>query len=144
VVSLAEALRSEHGAAEQLRMLARESSVPGWTVEDLERRLDHFIREDARILPALDAFRRADTDALAGLSRQSQADAERLLGNQVDETIALARSALKHGAFAASSFGAGFGGSVWALVAADGAEDVARRWHPDAFVARPGPPLTRL
>jgi len=143
-VSLAEALRSDAAAADQLRGFARGSSVPGWASDDLERRLDHFIAEDERILPAIEAFRRGDTDALAGLSRHSQADAERLLGNQVEETIALARGALKHGAFAACSFGAGFGGSVWALAAADRAEDVARRWHPDAFVARPGPPLTRL
>jgi galactokinase len=127
-----------------LRELVRRSSVPGWTSAELERRLDHFIAEDARILPALEAFRRADTDALAGLSRKSQADAERLLGNQIDETIALARSARECGAFAASSFGAGFGGSVWALATAERAEDVAGRWHRDAFVARPGPPLTRL
>ena len=143
-VSLAEALASERGAAEQLREYARRSSVPGWTPEDLERRLDHFIGEDARILPALDAFRHADTDALAGLARKSQADAERLLGNQIDETIALAKRAREHGAFAATSFGAGFGGSVWALAPADTAEQVARRWHRHAFVARPGPPIIRL
>jgi galactokinase len=143
-VSLAEAIASEPGAAERLREFARGSSVPGWTPEGLERRLDHFIAEDARIPPALEAFRRADTDALAGLSRQSQSDAERLLGNQIDETIALARSARAHGAFAASSFGAGFGGSVWALAPAGTAEDLARRWHREAFVARPGPPITKL
>jgi galactokinase len=143
-VSLAEAIASEPSAAEQLREFARHASVPEWTPDELERRLDHFIAEDARILPALDAFRRADTDALAGLSRKSQSDAERLLGNQIDETIALARSAREHGAFAASSFGAGFGGSVWALAHAGKAEDLARRWHRDAFVARPGPPITTL
>jgi len=143
-VSLAAALASDRAAAEQLREFVRRSSVPGWAPEELERRLDHFIAEDARIVPALDAFRHSDVDALAGLSRKSQADAERLLGNQIDETIALARSAREHGAFAASSFGAGFGGSVWALAAADRAEACARRWHRDAFVARPGPPLSRL
>ena len=143
-VSLAEALASERSAAEELREFARRSSVPGWTPEDLERRLDHFIAEDARILPALDAFRHADADALAGLSRKSQADAERLLGNQVDDTIALAKKAREQGAFAASSFGAGFGGSVWALARVDEAEELARRWHRHAFVARPGPPVIRL
>jgi galactokinase len=143
-VSLAAALGSESTAAERLREVIRHASVPEWTPEDLERRLNHFIAEDARILPALDAFRRVDTDALAGLSRKSQADAERLLGNQVDETIALARSARELGAFAASSFGAGFGGSVWALVRKDDAAAFAQRWHRDAFVAMPGPPLTAL
>ena len=39
-----------------------------------------------------------------------------LLGNQVAETVALAKSARQQGAVAASAFGAGFGGSVWALV----------------------------
>lgn len=143
-VSLASAIASNRAAAEQLREFARRSAVSGWTPEELERRLDHFIAEDTRILPALDAFRRADVDALAGLSRKSQADAERLLGNQIVETIALARSARECGAFASSSFGAGFGGSVWALATADRAEEVVRRWHRDAFVACPGPPLTRL
>ena len=143
-VSLAGALASGPDAAEQLRDYARRSAVPGWTAEDLERRLDHFIGEDARILPAVDAFRHADRDALAALAQQSQADAERLLGNQIDETIALAKRAREHGAFAATSFGAGFGGSVWAAAPAKTAEQVARRWHRDAFVARPGPPISRL
>jgi galactokinase len=74
-----------------------------------------------------------------------------LLGNQVPETIALADLAHEHGAFAASSFGAGFGGSVWALVNADGAGGFADRWltayaaafpaisGASAFVCRPAP-----
>ena len=41
-----------------------------------------------------------------------------LLENQVPQTIGLARSARQCGAAAASAFGAGFGGSVWALVGA--------------------------
>jgi galactokinase len=73
----------------------------------------------------------------------SQAEAKSLLDNQVPETVALARSARELGAFAACSFGAGFGGSVWALVDRD-AEAFARRWHAGAFVARPGPPFTPL
>ena len=52
--------------------------------------------------------------------------------------MALARAAREHGALAASSFGAGFGGSVWALVERAAAEDFATRWHQDAFVADPG------
>lgn len=142
--SLAAAVESQPGAADRLREFARRSAVTGWTPADLERRLDHFVAEDARVLPALDAFHHADADALGELARRSQADAERLLGNQIDETISLARSACDHGAFAASSFGAGFGGSVWALVTADRAGELARKWHHDAFVARPGPSLTRL
>ena len=82
---------------------------------------------------------------------RSQRAAEDLLGNQVPETIALARLAREGGAHAASAFGAGFGGSVWALVDVSRAEEFAQQWlsaygrrHPDAavrataFVTRPG------
>jgi galactokinase len=117
---------------------------PDWSPAELERRLDHFLGEDARIVPALDAFARADAAALGPLSRTSQEQADRLLGNQVKKTVALARTARESGAFAACSFGAGFGGSVWALVDASRAEEFARRLHRDAFVARPGLPLTSL
>jgi galactokinase len=67
-----------------------------------------------------------------------------LLGNQVPATMALARSARELGALAACSFGAGFGGSVWALVDRGIAGDFAARWYPGAFVADAGPPLTEL
>ena len=110
----------------------------------LEPRLQHFSREDARIPEAMRAFERADKDALARLSRESQSDAERLLGNQIPETIALASAARKAGAFAACSFGAGFGGAVWALVEGRSAEHFCRKWGRDAFASRPGPALTEL
>jgi galactokinase len=140
-VSLGAALAA--GSADTLRQLVRRSAIDGWPPHVLTRRLDHFIGEDRRVPDALEAVGAADVPRLAALSEASQADAETLLGNQVPETIALARAARERGAFAASSFGAGFGGSVWALVDHD-AERFAARWHPDAFVARPGPPLTSL
>jgi galactokinase len=59
----------------------------------------------------------------------SQANAERLLGNQTRETIALAGTARELGADAASAFGAGFGGSVWAMVPADSAERFTVAWR---------------
>jgi galactokinase len=139
--SLGAALAS--GSADTLRQLVRRSAIGGWPSDVLERRLDHFIGEDRRVPDALDAFGAADVPRLAALSDASQVDAEVLLGNQVPETIALARAARDLGGFAACSFGAGFGGSVWALVDRD-AEGFAGRWHQGAFVARPGPPLTSL
>jgi len=39
-----------------------------------------------------------------------------MLHNQIDETVFLVHRAREQGAAAASAFGAGFGGSVWALV----------------------------
>ena len=132
--SLGAALQSGPEAAARLAAMAG----------PLKKRLDHFISEDARATAALAAIAAADADGLGLLSEQSQADAETLLGNQIPETSALARAAIKAGAFAACSFGAGFGGSVWALVEAERAAKFAHAWHPTAFVITPGPPLTQL
>jgi galactokinase len=131
-------------AADRVRTLVRASTIPGWSRDALEKRLDHFIHEDARIPEAVDAFRNADDKRIGRLAEGSQADAETLLGNQIRETSALARTARELGAFASCSFGAGFGGSVWALVERDRADGFARRWHPDAFIAPPGPPVAEL
>lgn len=136
--------RTRSPSSDRLRGLVRRSNVAGWSREALERRLDHFIREDARIPDAIVAFRVGDPSQLGQLAEGSQADAETLLGNQIAETRALPRSARALGAFAARSFGAGFGGSVWALVEHDRAESLARRWHLDAFIARPGPSAVEL
>ena len=100
-------------------------------------------------------LRRGDAAAIGRLARESQHDAHELLGNQIPETMALAAAACEPGAFAASSFGAGFGGSVWALVAAPTpsaslANGSALRGRMPSvgpvpwFTARPGPPLTEL
>ena len=133
-LSLGGALQAGPQAAEQLAAIAG----------PLQKRLAHFIREDARIAPALAAFADGDAGVLTRLSEESQADAENLLGNQIPETSALTRAARTAGAFAACSFGAGFGGSVWALVEAERAAKFAHAWHPTAFVITPGPPLTQL
>jgi galactokinase len=154
--SLASALASAPSAPDLVREQLSRASVPGWTPEALAARLDQFILEDSIVASATEAFRREDAAALGTLSAASQEAAERLLGNQVPHTTALARQARDSGAFASSSFGAGFGGSAWALVAAGEAEAFARHWldvyrrafpdraNAETFVARPGPPLTWL
>src|SRR6185312_8983990 len=104
-ISLGAALASGPGAVDRLHdRIRRTGGAPGWTTEALARRLDHFVREDARIAAAADAFGGADRNRLGVLSDDSQADAEHLLGNQVPETVALARKAREVGAFGASSF----------------------------------------
>jgi len=128
----------------RLRQMIRGSRIAGWPADALERRLDHFVREDGRVPEAVHAFQTFDASRLGRLAEESQKDAEVLLANQIPETIALARSARERGAFAACSFGAGFGGSVWALVHRAHAGAFAARWHEEAFVAAPGPPLTEL
>jgi galactokinase len=144
VLSVAAALKVDSGAGERLRKLSDRAATAEAPAPWLRERLEHFVREDTRALLALDAFNGADADALGRLSAESQADAEQLLKNQVPATAALAASARTLGAFAASSFGAGFGGAVWALVDADEADAFARKWHEAAFVMTAGPPLTDL
>lgn len=154
--SLADALMSAPDAIERLRSWIQPTPHGVFTVDDLHRRLDHFARESARGPLAFLAFRNADRGALGDLSAESQRDADELLGNQIPETVLMAKLARDHGAFGASSFGAGFGGSVWAAVPIGEAEAFATRWArayeqavPAAgtipwFIARPGPPATAV
>jgi galactokinase len=126
--SLAAALASSGAAGDELRGLIRGQTPPGWRADALERRLAHFEIEDVLVVEAVQAIQCADALAIGAVADASQQRAELLLGNQIPETIALARLARPCGAFAASSFGAGFGGSVWALVERERAGAFARRW----------------
>jgi galactokinase len=121
-------------AVEELRRLIS-PGVPPFSGEDLDRRLRHFLAEDGRVLPAADAVARADRAAIGELSRGSQRDALELLGNQTPETDLLAQLAIECGAFGATSFGAGFGGSVWALAAIDDVDRFGAAWL-EAYRAR--------
>jgi len=154
--SLADALGSSPDAIESLTSHLEPSPDGRFSVADLERRLQHFVRETARAPQAAAAFRDGDREALGALAGDSQREADELLGNQIPETILMATLAREHGAFASSSFGAGFGGSVWALVPAGDAAAFAARWiaayeqampHLGAvawFAARPGPAATEI
>ena len=154
--SLAEAVASGPGAHEELECQIRETAIDGWSAATLAGRLAHFVREDQRVGAAMTALRDGDREAIGRLSAESQSDAEQHLHNQVAETSALVRVARDTGAFAARTFGAGFGGSAWAMVDRD-ASGFAERWltgyrHacPDAgwralaFAANPGPPVIAL
>lgn len=144
------------GAEAALRTALGSGGAGDFSSAELRRRLDHFVAEDGRVPAALDGFARADADAIGRLSDASQHDAAELLDNQIPETVALARLARESGAFAASSFGAGFGGSVWALVPSADADAFAQRWHAryaaawpalrvqPGFVVRPGPSAMEL
>jgi galactokinase len=148
---LADAITSNAGAVDALRSWIAPTEDAVFSADDLHRRLDHFINETARAPFALEAFRRADREALGQLSDDSQREADTLLGNQIPQTILMAQLAREIGAFAASSFGAGFGGSVWAAVPVSNAEAFGREWakeyarrRPDIgevdwFLSRPGP-----
>jgi galactokinase len=74
-------------------------------------------------------MRDADFAAIGALVDRSMAMAEYALRNQVAETSFLARAARERGAAAASAFGAGFGGAVWAMVATADAEAFVDEWR---------------
>ena len=112
-LTLGDLLESSGDAADELRSLV--TRLPPAQAGEFERRLAHFQREDGRIPEACAAFLEADERALTRLSSESQEDADVLLQNQTEETRTLAALAPGAGAFAATGFGAGFGGSVWAL-----------------------------
>ena len=83
---------------------------------DLLDRFDQFVEESTRLSPAAAGqLECGDARRIRRDVARSQELAERLLRNQVPETWR-SRGAREHGAVAASAFGAGFGGSVWALV----------------------------
>jgi galactokinase len=156
--SLAAAVASEPHAAERIRSILRDSHDAQYPAGLLVNRFEQFLEESERIIPgAAEALERDELGRVAELVSRSQSLAERLLGNQVSETIELATSARQLGAAAASAFGAGFGGSVWALIQRKRAEEFRTAWsgqyhekfperaeESEFFVSRPGPGLIQL
>lgn len=156
--SLADAVASAPDGAERIRKVIRGVSGPAADAGALTDRFEQFQTESGMIVPAAaDALTQEDLSSLGALVDLSQECAERLLGNQVPETVELAHSARALGAVAASAFGAGFGGSVWALVPESRADRFPAEWarryrrtFPEAaqrgevFVTRAGPPMVRL
>jgi len=125
---LAAALATGPDAAGRLRQVVQ-SAASIAERPALADRLEHFLAENEEILPAAgDALAVGDVTSFGEWVDRSQQAAEELLGNQVPETIFLARSARDGGAVAASAFGAGFGGSVWALIETDAAEVFLTAW----------------
>jgi galactokinase len=113
---------------------ARAGADAEFTVDALEARLQQFHDETFRLVPqAAEALATGDLHAFGARVAESQAGAERALANQIPATIALVALANELGAVASSAFGAGFGGSVWAMVRTDEAEQFAARWR-DRYV----------
>lgn len=129
---LGAAMRRPGFTLAQMRAALRaETTAP----EPLIQRAEHFYVENQEVLPAaIEALRAADWDAFGTAVERSQRAAEQLLDNQVPETMFLARAARREGAVAASSFGAGFGGAVWALVPHDEVDRFRTAWA-DAYAA---------
>lgn len=157
-VSLADAVVSGTAAPFVIRDILGDSTSLVFTPQRLLDRFEQFIAESFDIIPrTVAAFNRGDLAAVGRAVDRSQLGVEKLLGNQVPETITLVLLARAFGADASSAFGAGFGGSVWALVAAEGADKFIARWreaylhdfpdhasHAQFIITRPGPGALRL
>ncbi len=153
--TLFEAIASSADACGRLRESLGEGEA-GFTPGALQARLDQFVNESLVLVPtAFEALASGDLASFGRAVDRSQKGAETGLGNQVEETMALPRLARSLGAHAASAFGAGFGGSVWALVSRNGAEGFRTEWerqyrerygHPGAhfFLTDAGPARLRL
>lgn len=126
---LAAAARSTPDAIDRLRSAIGTDNSSEYSQSELLNRLDHFVAESEQIIPGVPGqFDAGSLEAFGTLVDRSQQLAEKLLGNQTPETIHLAGQARQLGAIAASAFGAGFGGSVWALIRKDEADEFLRRW----------------
>ena len=135
---LADALDSSLDAPDRLRSILVQSPSVDFPVDDLLRRLDQHIQESRHIIPAAsDALLANDLARFGQLVDRSQSLAESGLENQVPQTIFLARQARELGAVAASAFGAGFGGSVWAMVPSAEAATFLTAWSTSYTAAFP-------
>lgn len=128
-LTLAAALDECGGVAEPLERAIPDAGHATFSRRSLAGRLCQFRNESLEIIPsATDALARGDVAAFGALVDRSQAGAEAFLENQIPETMALARTARALGAEAASAFGAGFGGSVYALVPTAEVDAFIGRW----------------
>ena len=120
------------------------------------QRIEQFLVESLVLVPDGARLIAAAAPGMGEVLERSQELADRGLRNQVPQTRLMVSLAREAGAIGASSFGAGWGGSVYALVPADDAEDFATQWlqtyrdrAPEAeraatIVTRPGPGACRL
>jgi galactokinase len=138
VARLAEALEVGNDAAnEQMREVLSRShdSDRQWS---LTERWEQFLTESEELIPRVaEMLRHREYLGFGDAVDCSQRLAEQSLCNQVPETIALQRAARSAGAVAASCFGAGFGGSVWAMVPKENVGTFLARWLNDTTSAAP-------
>ena len=149
--TVADALASDEDALEGLRAVAAHDP-------ELSNRLSAFVTESEVVIPrAVAALKAGDLESFGAAADVSHRSAAEVLGNQIPETNRLQALARELGAIGSSGFGAGFGGSVWALVPTAEAEAFADAWlnayltefpqwrgSASIVVTRPGGPARRL
>ena len=98
--------------------------------QGLGDRVRQFMLEDRRYIPgAVEALRAKNLPAFGRLLSASHRASRRFLWNIAPEIDALQRSAVRLGAAGASGFGAGFGGSILAVLPAARAGDFMAAWR---------------
>ncbi len=118
----------------ELLSVVRDGATDEFTADHLEARLHQFHAETWHHVPqAADAIATNNLVEFGNIAARSQLGAERALDNQIPETKHLVSMARNLGAVASSAFGAGFGGSVWAMIPQQDAERFASRWR-DKYV----------
>ncbi len=129
--TLAEALDSSEDALLGLEAISEDDD---WLAD----RLTAFVTERRAIADAVVALQKGDIEGFGRAAELSHRTADQALGNQIPETNRLQSLALELGAPAASGFGAGFGGSVWALVPTVDADAFAASWLERYLAEYPG------
>ncbi len=111
------------GVPSSLAQIATESATEEFSATQLSSRLEQFHAETWHHVPvAAEAIAHRDWKTLSDVVVASQRGAEVALENQIAETMRLVIMARELGAVAASAFGAGFGGSIWAMIPVNEAE----------------------
>jgi galactokinase len=157
-LSLAAALASTPGAKDRIHDVIASYKGADFSAARLRERFEQFVLESEEIIPrASEALARNELATFGDLVGRSHEAAEGMLRNQVPETMRLVRIARELGADAASAFGAGFGGSVWAMAPRSDEDDFIEAWRAryvaefphhaslaEFFATRPGPPAGHL
>ena len=129
--TLAAIIRSQHDALNQLVEMTQDADCQ-YSHDDLANRVKQFAEESEVIIPTVSQLiESGNTKNIGPFIEKSQQLTSNWLQNQIPETDYLASSATKLGAIAASAFGAGFGGSVWALVKKNEVEQFTESWKVD-------------
>lgn len=129
--TLADIVRA-HSGMERQALLDRFEAIPrsNEPPDQLLDRFRQFVTESEYFIPrAADALDRGDWDEFGHLVDMSHINSRLMLRNIVPEIDFLWKTARKLGAVAASGFGAGFGGSAYAIVRAQEATSFQRRWR---------------
>eukprot|EP00927_Polykrikos_kofoidii_P019582 TRINITY_DN1916_c0_g1_i7.p1 TRINITY_DN1916_c0_g1~~TRINITY_DN1916_c0_g1_i7.p1 ORF type:complete len:520 (-),score=98.67 TRINITY_DN1916_c0_g1_i7:235-1794(-) len=107
-----------------------------YTAGMLRERFEQFFDESEVLVPKLaKALKDRDFPEIKNASSESHKKTVQNLRNTIPETAWLPQHALNLGAVGASAFGAGFGGSCWAIVRKIEAKSFLEKWK-DAYLTK--------